>query len=51
MIIFVFLLLFVFTIIISYLWVGGIDRMKNDYPDYKGLDLFNEENEKDNIHK
>lgn len=24
-------------------WVEGIDSMKNNYPDYKGEDLFNKE--------
>lgn len=27
------------------LWVSGIDYMKENYPDYKGEDLFNEEEE------
>lgn len=33
------------------LWVNGIDYMNTNHPDYKGEDLFNEEqeNEKENI--
>ena len=35
----------------SYILVRGIDYMKENYPDYKGEDLFGEFNEedKDNI--
>jgi len=29
--------------IISILWVRGIDNIKNNHPDYKGEDLFNED--------
>jgi len=29
--------------IISWLWVGGIDNMKENYPDYKGEDFLNED--------
>lgn len=30
------------------LWISGIDYMKENHPDYKGEDLFNEEeNEQD----
>jgi hypothetical protein len=25
---------------LAFLWVGGIDSMKKDHPDYKGEDLF-----------
>ena len=35
-------------IIISILWVRGIDYMHKNHPDYKGYDLFDEyEDEKD----
>jgi len=27
--------------LISYLWVRGIDNMKKKYPDYKGEDFLN----------
>jgi hypothetical protein len=34
---------FVLAIIISMLWVRGIDNMKTNHPEYKGEDLFDEE--------
>lgn len=37
----VYLLMFVVTAVISYLWVRGIDNMKNKHPDYKGNDFLN----------
>jgi hypothetical protein len=47
----VYVLMFVVVAVISYLWVRGIDYMKENHPDYKGDDLFGEFNEddKDNI--
>jgi hypothetical protein len=33
----------IFTGMISVLWVRGIDYMGKNYPDYKGYDLFDEE--------
>jgi hypothetical protein len=47
----VYLVMFVVVAIISYLWVRGINYMKENHPDYKGDDLFGEfnENDKDNI--
>jgi len=47
----VFLLMFAVVSFISYLWVRGIDYMKENHPDYKGEDLFGDfdENDKDNI--
>ena len=43
-------------IVISLMWVKGIDYMQKNYPDYKGYDLFDEgedkpldEDEKDDI--
>ena len=27
---------------IAYLWVRGIDHMKENHPDYKGEDMFDE---------
>jgi len=48
----IYLIIFVVSAIISYLWVQGIDKMKREHPDYKGEDFLNfEENEKDNVHK
>ena len=44
----VYLVMFVITAIISYLWVSGIENMKNSHPDYKGEDFLNfEEDEKE----
>jgi hypothetical protein len=47
----VYVLMFFVVAIISYLWVRGINYMKENHPDYKGDDLFGEfnENDKDNI--
>ena len=46
----VFLLMFVVVAIISYLWVRGIDYMKENHPDYKGDDFLNwDEDDKNNI--
>jgi hypothetical protein len=46
----VFLLMFVVVAIISYLWVRGIDYMKENHPDYKGDDFLNlDENDKNDI--
>ena len=39
----VYLIIFIFSFIISYLWVRGIDKMKEEHPDYNGKDLFQEE--------
>ena len=36
----VFLLMFVVVAFISYLWVRGIDYMKENHPDYKGEDFL-----------
>lgn len=47
----VYALMVIVVAIISYLWVRGIDYMKENHPDYKGEDLFGDfdENDKDNI--
>ena len=37
---FVVLFMLLFTGIISWLWVRGIDYMKENHPDYKGKDFF-----------
>ena len=31
------------AVIVSILWVRGIDYMKESHPDYKGEDLFDED--------
>lgn len=33
------------TTIVATLWARGINNSMNNYPDYKGEDLFNEEEE------
>jgi hypothetical protein len=46
----VFLLMFVVGAIISYLWVRGIDFMKENHPDYKGDDFLDwDEDDKNSI--
>ena len=46
----VFLLMFVVVSFISYLWVRGIDYMKENHPDYKGDDFLNfDEDDKNDI--
>ena len=48
----VFLLMFVVVAFISYLWVRGIDYMKENHPDYKGEDFLDwgiDEEDKNNI--
>ena len=46
----VFLLMFVVVAIISYLWVRGIDYMKENHTDYKGDDFLNwDEDDKNSI--
>jgi len=48
----IYLVIFVITAIISYLWTIGIDKMKDKHPDYKGDDFLNfEEDEDYKIHK
>jgi hypothetical protein len=43
----IYLLIIIPVFIIALFWTNGIDRMKNDYPDYNGDDLFGED-ENDN---
>jgi hypothetical protein len=40
------LIIFTAVTIASLLWVKGIDNMDKDHPDYKGEDLFEDENKK-----
>ena len=37
----VFIVMFIVTVLISWLWVRGISEMKHDHPDYKGEDFLN----------
>jgi uncharacterized membrane-anchored protein len=44
----VFLVMFIITVIISYLWVRGFDIMKKEHLNYKGDDFLKlEDEEKD----
>ena len=43
----VYLIMFVVTAIISYLWVRGIDNMKKNHPDYEGEDFLDWNKNKD----
>ena len=44
----IYLIIFLIVAVISVLWVRGIDYMQTNHPDYKGLDLFDED-DKDSI--
>jgi hypothetical protein len=44
----VFIVIFLSLIPLAYLWVRGINYMKDKHPDYKGLDLFDEDDDWDN---
>jgi len=39
--------LLIAPIVISLLWVRGIDYMHKNHPDYKGYDLFDEDEDED----
>ena len=39
------LVMVIVTALISWSWVNGIDYMKENHPDYKGMDLFGEDEE------
>jgi len=36
------LIIFILSLIISIFWIKGIDYMQDNFPDYKGEDLFDE---------
>lgn len=40
----VFIILFSIVLMVALLWVRGIDYMAQHHPDYKGEDMFNENN-------
>ena len=44
----IYLIIFLIAVVVSLLWVRGIDYMQKNHPDYKGLDLFDEE-DKDEV--
>ena len=48
LILLIYLIIFLIAVVVSLLWVRGIDYMQKNHPDYKGLDLFDEE-DKDEI--
>lgn len=37
------LIILLFVAILSYFWIMGIDFMKENHPDYRGKDFFDEE--------
>jgi hypothetical protein len=40
--------IFIVVAFIAIIWTNGIDYMQKNHPDYKGLDLFDEE-DKDEV--
>jgi len=44
--IYFFIGILVSTIIISWVWITGIDNMNDDHPEYKGEDLLNWDDDK-----
>ena len=38
--------MFIVTALISWLWATGIDKMKNEHPDYKGQDFLTWDDDK-----
>ena len=42
----VFFIMFCFVALISWLWVRGIDNMKQNHPDYKGEDFLSWDDDK-----
>ena len=45
----VYLIMFVITGIISYLWVRGISKMKDEHPNYKGDDFLKLEDDENDL--
>lgn len=39
------LIILLFVAILSYFWIMGIDFMKENHPDYRGKDFFDEEDD------
>lgn len=37
----IYVIIVIFTLIISYLWVNAIDKIKKEYKDYNGDDFLN----------
>jgi len=42
----VYLLMFIITLIVSLIWVRGIDKMTTEHPDYKGDDFLDWDDDK-----
>jgi len=42
----VYLLMFIITLIVSLIWVRGIDKMTTKHPDYKGDDFLDWDDDK-----
>ena len=42
----VYFIMFCFIVLISWLWVRGISNMKEKYPDYKGEDFLDWDDDK-----
>jgi hypothetical protein len=42
-------LCFILLFVICYFWVTRIDKMKNDHPNYKGEELFGDDETDKNI--
>jgi hypothetical protein len=38
---------FILAVIIAFFWVRGVDHMKENYPNYKGEDLFGDFDDED----
>lgn len=34
------IIIFIVTLLVAIAWTRGIDKMKDEHPDYKGEDLF-----------
>ena len=41
-----FIIIFIISAIIAWKWVGGIDNMQKNHPDYKGEDFLNWDDDK-----
>jgi hypothetical protein len=42
----IFLIILAIVTVIAFFWVSGIDYMDKNHPDYKGEDLFEDEEDK-----
>lgn len=44
----IYIISFTAALVMSLIWINGIDYMHTNYPDYKGEDLFDEDLEDNN---